>query len=325
MKTTRVLRWCQCGAAEEVLELAEEPLPEVQRGEVLVQMRLAPINPSDLNLIAGTYGLKAPLPAVAGLEGVGEVMAVGEGVDRVVVGQRVAPPRTRGLWREAIVCAATELSLFPASLTVEQAAVTSVNPPTAWALLHEFVSLSPGDWVVQNAANSAVGRALIALARERGWRTLNLVRRAELVTELKGLGADEVLTYEEAAGADLMGYQAKLGSNAVGGEAAILVAKALGHRGVHVTYGAMGRQPVRIPNGMLIFKDLHFRGFWLTPWLGEVAPERLATMWAEVERAWGKGLLTPGFEKIYPLAEFRAAMRHAASGERHGKIILGLG
>ena len=202
-----------------------------------------------------------------------------------------------------------------------------INPATALRMLRDFVKLKAGDWVVQNAANSAVGRAVIQLARANGWRTVNVVRRAELIDELKAAGADAVLLDDddlpEQISAATGGAALHLALNAVGGDSALRLAKALAPSGTIVTFGAMSRQPLRIPNGLVIFQDIRWRGFWISQWYRKAPPEAVAAMFAELFSLAQRGVLHAPVERIYPLAEAATALAHAAQSGRSGKILFG--
>jgi trans-2-enoyl-CoA reductase len=197
----------------------------------------------------------------------------------------------------------------------------AVNPPTAYRLLTDFVDLNPGDWVIQNAANSAVGRAVIAIAHAKGLHTINVVRRAELIPELTALGADCVLTDEVPVSKQLVGREIKLALNAVGGESARQLAKALAPHGTHVTYGAMAREPVRLDNSLLIFRDIRFRGMWISDWYRRATRADITAMFTELKPLIHAGQLTAPVEKLYPLDQFRDALAHAARDRRAGKIL----
>ena len=184
-KTSLALRYHKFGKPHDVLVAEELPLPQVVSGQALVRMLAASINPSDFGMIMGNYGRLRELPALAGNEGVGEVEEVGPGVENVRVGQWVRMPVEEGSWRQACVAEASTLYCVPEGLPAETAATAFVNPPTAWRLLHDFVSLQPGDWVIQNAGNSALGLCVIQLARHLGLKTLNVVRRSELEALLR--------------------------------------------------------------------------------------------------------------------------------------------
>ena len=181
------------GIPAEVLRIVDQPWPEPAPDEVVVKMTAAPINPADLNSIEGKYPVRPPLPATPGMEGAGVVVGLGSAVRSLAIGTRVILPHGLGTWREACAVPAEKLVVVPERIEPIQAAMLKVNPITAWRMLHDFVSLQPGDWLIQNAANSAAGRCVTQIARELGYKTVNIVRRAELVDELRTLGGDVVL------------------------------------------------------------------------------------------------------------------------------------
>ena len=245
-------------------------MADASAGEVIVKMRAAPINPADLNQIEGKYPVRAELPATPGFEAAGIVAEVGPNVTNVAVGALVILPHNVGTWRDALAVKADELVVVPAGIEPVHAAMLKINPMTAWRLLHDYVDLARGDWLIQNAANSAAGRAVIQIARELGYKTVNVVRRSELIGELRAEGGDVVLVDSENLRHEVQdaigGPPIRLGLNAVGGESALRLANCLAPGSTLVTYGAMSLQPLKIPNGLLIFKDLRFRGIWINKW-----------------------------------------------------------
>ncbi|MEA3187257.1 MAG: hypothetical protein QOD99_1087 [Chthoniobacter sp.] len=326
MQNFKAVTYDRHGPPSEVLQVREMSVAAPQPGQVLIRMRTAPINPVDLNVIEGKYPVRPPLPAVGGVEGVGEIAAVGAEVADWRIGDRVLVPHEFGSWRERGVASAAGLIAVPSGLSIEQAAMLKINPPTAWRMLHDFVELKSGDWILQNAGNSAVGRAVIQIARACGWRTVNVVRRAELVEELLGEGGDVVLLDEENLPkqvAEATGRaEIRLAFNAVGGDSAVRLANALAPGGTLVTYGAMGRQPLKIPNGLLIFKDLRWRGFWITEWYRTATQESVKTMFNELLPLVANGLLHAKVEKSYAIADALAGVEHAQRSRRSGKILL---
>jgi trans-2-enoyl-CoA reductase len=312
---------------DENLRVESIELPVPAANEIRIEMLAAPINPADINVIEGTYGQLPGLPAVVGNEGMGRVAAVGAEVTRLQPGDLVAP-FDPGSWCSHRNVRADRVIPLPAEIDPQQASMIVVNPPTAYALLHDFAALQPGDWVVQNAANSGVGRCVIQIARRLGLRTLCVVRRAELVEELLALGADRVVTEEtdlRREGRSLMeGGEAKLALNAVGGSSALNLANALAAGSPLVTYGAMGRQPLKIPNGLLLFRGLIFHGFWLRRWIDmkPVAEQRrIFGLLAEMIR---DGSLHVPIHRAFSLGEIHAALREAAAEHRGGKVLLDL-
>jgi trans-2-enoyl-CoA reductase len=288
-------------------------------------MVAAPLNPADLNAIEGKYPIRPPLPATPGMEGAGSVVEVGAGVRNLEVGALVILPHSLGTWREACTVAAEKLVIVPDGIDPVQAAMLKVNPVTAWRMLHDFVSLRPGEWVIQNAANSAAGRCVIQIARELGYKTVNVVRRPELVEELRAQGGDVVLVDGESLRDEVADATERapirLALNAVGGENGLRLAKTVASDGTMVTYGAMSLQPLCIPNGMLIFKNLRFTGFWVNKWYDAATPQQRAETFAPLFEMARRGLLQTKVEKTYPLSEAKAAVAHASQDKRGGKIV----
>jgi len=288
-------------------------------------MRAAPINPADLNQIEGKYPIRAELPATPGFEGAGVVVDVGANVTNLTTGALVILPHNVGTWRDVVAVKADDLVAVPDGIKPTHAAMLKINPMTAWRLLHDYADLKKGNWLIQNAANSAAGRAVIQIARELGYKTVNVVRRAELIDELRAEGGDIVLVDGENLRHEVKdatnGAPIRLGLNAVGGDSALRLANCLAPGSTLVTYGAMSLQPLKIPNGLLIFKDLRFRGIWINKWYDNATKqERMEAFQSLFEMA-KRGLLKTKVEKAYPLSDAKAAVTHAAQGKRSGKII----
>lgn len=315
----------QAGPPADVLELESHALPDPSPGEVQVRILASPINPADLNFIEGTYGIKPVFPAVSGTEGCGEVIA--SGAPDFSPGDRVIFLRQAEAWQDARNLPASHLLKVPAGLDPLQAAMLRVNPATAWRLLTGFGQPPAGSWIVQNAANSGVGRCVIQIARELGIRTLNFIRRPELVAELKALGADEVLPDDEAgfAAARALAASPSLAFNSVGGESALRVANLLARGGTHITFGAMAKRPLSIPNGLLIFKDISFRGLWVTKWIESAPRSELDTAYGQLAGWALEGKLLQPVESVHPLAGYSAALARAAESGRAGKVLFGPG
>ncbi len=192
-KTIKVVVYQTHGKPAEVLQIKTEPWPKPTADEVVVAMRAAPINPADINSIQGKYPARRDVPAIPGFEGAGVVVELGANVKSIANGALVILPHNIGTWREAVAVKASELVVVPSDIEPMQAAMLKINPLTAWRLLHGYVDLRRGDWIIQNAANSGAGRAVIQIAHELGFKTVNVVRRGELVEELRAEGGDIVL------------------------------------------------------------------------------------------------------------------------------------
>ena len=317
------------GPPAEVVELRPQERPAPGPGEVLIRMHVAAINPADFNFIEGTYGSNPHLPCPPGMEGMGVIEEFGEGVTGLMVGSPVLPLESPGAWAQWRLLPPDRIYVLPQGLDPQQAALLRVNPPTAWSLLHSAGALPAGSWVVQNAASSAAGHCVIQIAKSLGLKTLNFVRRPESVPVCEALGADLVFTDNAgglaAAKTALAGRGApdlSLALNAVGGDSALRLLDLLGPGGTHITYGAMGRQALKVPNGMLIFKGLTLRGFWLTMWKASMTPETLAGIYRKLIRLVQDGKLHQQIAAAYPIEEYRAALEHAARNARNGKVLL---
>jgi trans-2-enoyl-CoA reductase len=325
MQKVRAIIIREHGQPELVAKMETIDLPEPAAGEVRVRVKFAPINPADINVIEGKYPIRPTLPATPGMEGIGVVEECGAGVTSLAAGDVVLLPHGFGTWREAGNLSATKLTRIAPNVPMEQAAMLRINPATALVMLRDFISLQSGEWVAQNAGNSAVGRCVIRLARHFGWRTVSVVRRAELVDELKAGGADIVLVEGEKTTAEIKaatgGAQIRLALNSVGGDSATRLAGALAFGGTIVTFGAMARQPLKIPNGLLIFQDIAWRGFWITHWYERVGAAAAALL-GELAALAASGVITTPVEAVYPLEQIADAIVHAQRAQRGGKILL---
>ncbi|KAI2632919.1 NAD(P)-binding protein [Xylaria nigripes] len=292
---TKALVFSEYGEPKDVLKLHTHSIsPSIPSSSVLLRTLAAPINPADVNTIQGTYGVKpqftsligtAEPSALPGNEGVFEVQSNPSPSTGLAKGDWVIPAKTGfGTWRTHAQAPADALiKINKDGLTPHQAGTVAVNPCSAYRMLRDYTNppLREGDWFVQNGANSGVGRAAIQLGKLWGYKSINVVRArddaaqtAALKEELLALGATHVVTEDEFLGRGFServaewtrGSAVRLGLNCVGGKSAQAVARTLAMGGTMVTYGGMARQPVALPTGLLIFKDIRFVGFWLSRW-----------------------------------------------------------
>ena len=328
-KSIKAIVYERHGNPPDVLRVEMQPWPKAGAGEAVVQMRAAPINPADLNQIEGKYPLRFPLPATPGFEGAGLVVDLGANAKDLAVGALVILPHNLGTWREAAAVKVSELVAVPPGIDPVHAAMLKINPMTAWRLLHDYVDLKQGDWLIQNAANSAAGLAVIQIARELGYKTVNVVRRPELIDELRAEGGDIVFVDGEDLRENVKSATSdapiRLGLNAVGGDSALRLANCLSPGSTLVTFGAMGLQPLKIPNGLLIFKDLRFRGIWINKWYDNATIQERMDAFRPLFEMAKCGLLKTKIEKSYRIDDAKAAVAHAAQSKRSGKIIFEFG
>lgn len=319
------LRYATHGKADDVLTAEPLSYPKPGAGEVAIRLLAAAIHPSDLGMIGGVYGRLRKLPATAGREGVGEIIALGNGVEGWKIGQRVRMPEDRGTWQSVTLAKTDELLAVPSDLPVEQAAMAFINPPTALRLLEDFVELEPGDWIIQNAGNSAVSQCVIQLARERGLRTLNVVRDERWEAPLKALGADIVVTessdYFKRIDELTASARPRLALNSIGGESVGRLLRCLGDDATLVTFGGMTGEPIRFPTRQLIFNNLRLAGFWMDRWNRQASQQARTQLFETVYAAIRKGKLHCPVDATYPLFEYKNALARAEQGGRNGKVL----
>lgn len=317
------LQFHQPGPPAEALSLIEQSLPAPGPGQVRVRVGAAPINPSDLMFIQNRYGIRPQLPSGAGFEGMGTIDALGEGV-ALPVGQRVSFSGL-GSWAEYALVDGRALIPVPDAMPDETAAQLFVNPVTAYAMVRES-GVPPGGWLLVTAAGSAFGKLVIQFCRRLGIRTIGTVRRPDLIDELKALGADAVIdvsreSITEAVRELTGGKGVPCILEAIAGRAAAEVLPCLSRGGTMLVYGALSLEDMPINAGLLIFKTLTIRGFWLSTWLPAAPTEVRNEVFATVI-----GLLTDGTVRVpvegrYPLDQFAQAIRHAEAEGRAGKIL----
>ena len=315
---------------QNVIKAVSFDKPELQEGQVLLEMLAAPINPSDVLTLTGLYGILPPLPAIGGNEGVATVIEHGPNVNSPDIGQTVLIPMGLGSWSTNMVADAKTLIALPNGVDPIQLSMITINPPTASLLLSEFVDLKQGDWVIQNAANSGVGSYLIKLAKLRGFKTVNIVRRESLIKPLLEAGADVVLVDGIIDGLSLAkrvkaatdSADIKLGIDAVGGSATDRLGQSLAEGATLVNYGAMSGEPCSLAPTIIIFKDITVRGFWLAKWFRTATPEQQKEVFANIIGLIATGKLSTPIHATFPVKDIKQAVTIAASGERNGKVII---
>ena len=313
------------GDPAQVLGVEDVETPQPGPGEVLVRTVLSPIHNHDLWTVRGTYGFKPELPARAGTEAVGVVEAVGEGVTGFAAGQRVATGGSFGAWAEFFVAKAGALIPVPEGLSDEVAAQLVAMPFSAISLL-DFLQLNEGDWLVQNAANGAVGRLLAQLAAARGINVIGLVRRSSGVQELASQGIERVVATDDEGWCEQVaqltgGAPIVVGVDSVGGQASGDVLSLLAENGTLVVFGAMASPTMRIGSGDVIFKQATVKGFWGSKVSATMPAAKRGELFGELLQRIGSGALTLPVEATYSFDDISAAA--AANTEpRVGKVLL---
>jgi NADPH:quinone reductase-like Zn-dependent oxidoreductase len=315
----QIVRFDRLGPPGEVLYVANENIGQAADDELLIHVEASPVHLADLKFIAGELPFHSPLPGTPGMEGVGRVLKAGAAVQGWKEGDRVfLPLRVGGFggWRQQVRLKAAGLLRAPEGDAL-QLSLLPINPPTSWTMLTKVLDLAPGEWVLQDAANSSCGRYLIVLAKRFGFKTVNVVRRESLVAETRALGGDVVLVdgedlpqrVKEATG----GAPIRYAIDAVGSETAGRLAECLTPHGLLLNYG-----------NVLYTSGITIRGYMLNHGLAKMSREEQQAMFDELARLVADGTLSAKIAATYTLDEIRDAVAHAArtGDERPGKIIV---
>lgn len=314
------------GDPEQVLRIEDRPLPEPGAGQVRLRTLLSPIHNHDLWTVRGTYGFKPELPAASGTEAVGIVDALGAGVDHLAVGQRVATGGTFGAWSEYFLANAAGLIPVPDALSDEDAAQL-VSMPFSTITLLRFLDVQPGEWIVQNAANGAVGRMLAQLGAARGVNVLGLVRRTAGIEELRTQGIEGVIATDQDDWRDQVahitgGAPIVAGVDSVGGSSAGDVLSLLAEGGTLVAFGAMDSPTMEIASSDVIFKQATVKGFWGSKVMPSLDPGTRGELFGELVQRVTDGTLTLPVAGIFDAADIGAAVQASNTAGRIGKVLL---
>lgn len=317
----------QYGEPRAVLTVVDAPPEQPGPGEVIVRMEAAAMHIADLRTITGADTFRFPLPRTPGFEGIGRVVRVGGGVTTPRVGERVFPALGSGTFREEVRCQAAACMPAPEGDALQLSLLT-VNGPTAWVLLEDFAPLQPGDWLVQNAANSSCGRYLIRLARRKGIRTVNVVRRPEMIEELRELGGDVVLLDGDDLAARVAvavaGAPVRLGIDAVSGPATQRIAECLAADSPLVSYGSMSGRRCELDFYLMFRQGIVLHGLSFARQFRKRTTTEVRALYAELARLMAEGELVARIAGVYPLERVVEACERAAmtGSDRDGKVII---
>ncbi len=323
----RQLQLIAHGEPSDVIELNTVSEPALGQDDVLISMEAAPLNPSDFLFVRGTYGVRPAFPSSVGAEGVGRVAKVGSKVDVALRGKRVLiiPTYEQGTWADQVVAPVGNLVPMSDEADPLQLAMIGINPVTAYLLLNRYVSLMPGDWIGQTAANAAMGQYIIARAKLAGVKTLNVVRREEAAEQVRQWGGDRVVLesgnlhkdIEEA----LDGKRLSLVLDMVGGSPVGELAKSLKPGGSVVVYALQGGQFPVMPPKEFIYRGLSLHGFWLINWIRNAPRTEIEEIYQKLGDLVADGSLSAAVEHVYPLDQFKEAFKQSLKSNRGGKIL----
>ncbi|SFV37173.1 NADPH:quinone reductase [Devosia crocina] len=315
--------YSQFGSPQDVLKTKDVSRPEPGPGQVLVKMLLSPVHNHDLMTISGQYGFKPELPAVPGTEAVGVVEALGSDVTNLKVGQRVAGGAD-GTWAEYYLANAARLVPVPEGVS-DETACQLVSMPLSAKMLLDTLDVEAGDWIVQNAANGAVGKLMAQYGAALGVNVLGLVRRGETVGEMADLGIKNVVATDEEGWQDKAraltnGAPVIRAIDCLGGDGAVQLLSVASDGAELVSFGAMTGRPLKISPSDLLFRGITVKGFWGAK--PPVKPERIGQLLGELVKDAAAGKLVLEIEAAYPISEVAAAAKASGEPGRKGKIAI---
>jgi NADPH:quinone reductase-like Zn-dependent oxidoreductase len=322
------------GEPSEVLQLQDVPVPEPGPNQVRVRMLASPVNPSDVLIVRGQYGRLPALPATPGFEGVGIIDAAGPGLLRLLrglkPGRRVAVLNGGGgNWQEQVVLPARQVVPVADDLPDDQVAMFFVNPATALLMTRAVLKVPSGEWLLQTAAASAVGRMVVRLGKHFGFRTISVVRRPEQAEELRREGAEHVIASAGESITErvhaLAAGGVKYALDAVGGETGKAVLEALAPGGQMLVYGTLSGQPIPVDPRVLMVGQKTLAGFWLSEWVKAQGVLSMLKLFRQVQSLMRQKVLTTDVTASFVLEDFQRALTQAQAGGRTGKVLLRLG
>jgi NADPH:quinone reductase-like Zn-dependent oxidoreductase len=327
----RALQQVAFGDPADVVKLVTLPDPTPQPHEVVIRMEAAAVHLADIKKFTGERGFRGtPIPNYPGYEGIGRIVAIGRDVKTFNVGDRVFPWWGAATFAELVCTPADKVMPAPEGDAV-QLSLLLVNGMSSVVLLEDYVPLKAGEWLVQNGANSSCGRYLIVLAKERGIKTCNIIRRPEVTDELKALGADAIVLDTEdedefAARVKAVtgGAELKVGFDMVAGPATARMAHALSAGGVVVNYGYISGQPSHMHFTDLFAKDIKLVGMSTSAGLAKRSLDEQRRIYAKLAGMIASGQMRAAIAGTYTLDQYAEAFRHATrtGAERDGKVIL---
>jgi NADPH:quinone reductase-like Zn-dependent oxidoreductase len=337
MTTMQALVMQAVGEPVDVLRIESRPVPEPEAGQVRVRVQAAPIHATDLHILRGRYGFAPALPAVLGVECVGVVDALGDGVESVAVGQRVITVGMTGTWQQYVVADAARVLAVPDPMSASTAAQLLTNPLTALVLVTRELELRPGEWLLQTAAGSTVGKLVLQLGRHLEFKTINVVRRRSAVEGILELGGTEVICTEDEdlreRVADIAGEDGvRKAIDCVAGQLGADVSRSLAPGGEMVVYGALSshrqaeaeRLTLPLDARSLIYGTISVRGFWLYRWFTATPQQQIGAALAQTFKLVGDETIRIPEGQLVPLQHFADAVRLAEAPGRGGKPLLAL-
>lgn len=293
--------------------------------EVVVDVEVFPINVADFAMLAGEYGTLPTLPSTIGIEAVGRVADYGKDVKDLEKGDRVLLLANNN-WSERRKVARSAIYKFSSDIDLAQAALLKVNPATAYMLLKNFVTLEPGDWLIQSAPLSSVGQCVLQLASAQGLKTVNVVHRDGMKEDILKLGGDVVVEdgpdlkerVREVMGLDPI----RLGLDAVAGPGIERLADCLCDGGQIVNYGILSGENCVLSPNQTIFHNISLKGFWLSKILNRLPRNERTALFDTLSNMVANEQLRMDIDSYFPMTKIDQALLRAEQRGRKGKVLI---
>ena len=310
-------------ASEQVYLKRVDNINTIKENEVLIEIICFPINPADILLVEGKYANKPKLPSLIGAECIAKVKKIGNNIRKFKLGDIVLP-LVRDNWVEEKVVTENEIIKLPSNIDTEQACMLKVNPATAYLMLNNYVKVKQGDFIIQNASNSSVGNYVIQLAKLYNIKTINLVRRKEVISTLKDYGADYVfkLNLNKKEESFIKSSNPKLFIDAVAGKHVNSIASLLTDNSTIINYGLLSGENIQLDPHNTIFKNIILKGFWLSLWLNKMSIEEKNKLYSYLSKLIITKSLFTKIEKVFHINDIKEAINAASNFNRDGKILV---
>ena len=310
-------------ASEQVYLKRVDNINTIKENEVLIEIICFPINQADILLVEGKYANKPKLPSLIGAECIAKVKKIGNNIRKFKLGDIVLP-LVRDNWVEEKVVTENEIIKLPNNIDTEQACMLKVNPATAYLMLNNYVKVKQGDFIIQNASNSSVGNYVIQLAKLYNIKTINLVRRKEVISTLKDYGADYVfkLNLNKKEESFIKSSNPKLFIDAVAGKHVNSIASLLTDNSTIINYGLLSGENIQLDPHNTIFKNIILKGFWLSLWLNKMSIEEKNKLYSYLSKLIITKSLFTKIEKVFHINDIKEAINAASNFNRDGKILV---
>ncbi|TPG23262.1 NADPH:quinone oxidoreductase family protein [Variovorax guangxiensis] len=321
---------CETPTGVDALTWTEQPTPTPGPGQALIEIKAASLNFPDLLIVQNKYQIKPPLPFVPGSEYAGVVVAIGEGVTQLQMGQNVACLAGTGGFATHVLAPAALCMPLPEGFGHVDAAAFIMTYGTSWHALMDRAQLKPGETVLVLGAAGGVGTAAIQIAKAAGAKVIAAASTDEKCALCESIGADVSINYSThpLPGAFRDAIKAATGGKGpdviydpVGGDFAEPAFRSIGWRGRYLVVGfAAGGIPT-LPLNLTLLKGASLVGvFW-----GDFAkrePQANAKMMAELAVWYAEGKIKPVIDRTMPMAQLKDAYTHMGSRGVKGKLVM---